>query len=49
MLFLRLFGYKFALIYGEAVLMLNLIIKMETPGFFFGGVRNDRARNLSWG
>ena len=51
MLFSRLFGYKFALIYVEVFLMLNLIITMETPGFFLGGggVRNDKARNLSWG
>ena len=37
MLFSRLFGYKFALIYGEVFLMLNLIITMETPRFFFFG------------
>ena len=37
MLFSRLFGYKFALIYVEVFLMLNLIITMETPGFCFGG------------
>ena len=49
MSFSRLFGYKFALICDGVVLIFNLIITVETPGFSFRGVSNDKARNLSWG